>query len=43
MNAKSIKESDDPEFTRDFRVVLGRESVVKEHVSQDWKEWMHKE
>ena len=34
MNAKLIKESDDPESTRDFRVVLGRELVVRESMSE---------
>ena len=30
MNAKSIKELDDPESTKDFRVVFRRELLVKE-------------
>ena len=34
MNAESIKESDDPESTKDFRVVFGRELVVRESVSE---------
>ena len=34
MNAKLIKESDDPESTKDFRVVFRRELVVKESVSE---------
>ena len=34
MNAGSINELDDPESTKDFRVVLGRESVVRESVSE---------
>ena len=29
MNAESIKELDDPESTRDFRVIFGRELVVR--------------
>ena len=33
-NAESIKELDDPESTKDFRVVFGRESVVKESMSE---------
>ena len=34
MNAESIKESDDPESTRDFRVTFRRESVVRESISE---------
>ena len=33
-NAKSIKESDDPESTKDFSVVLRRELVVRESMSE---------
>ena len=33
-NAKLIKESDDPESTKDFRVVVRRESVIKESMSE---------
>ena len=33
-NAELIKESDDPESTKDFRVVFGIESVVKGSVSE---------
>ena len=33
-NAELIEESDNPESTKDFRVVFGRESVVKESVSE---------
>ena len=34
MNAESMKELDDPESTKEFRVVFGRESVVKGSVSE---------
>ena len=34
MNAESIKELDDPEFTKDFRVIPRRESVVRESMSK---------
>jgi len=34
MNAESIKELDDPESTRDFRVIFGRELVVRESMSE---------
>ena len=34
MNAESIKDLDDPESTRDFRVVFGRKSVVRESISE---------
>ena len=33
-NAELIKESDDPESTKDFRVVFWRELVVKESMSE---------
>src|SRR5882672_11842881 len=34
MNAESMKESEDPESTRDLRVIFGRVSDVKEIVSE---------
>src|SRR5882724_559568 len=34
MNTESMKESEDPESTRDFRTVFGRVSDVKESVSE---------
>ena len=34
MNAESMKESDDPESTKEFRIIFGRESVVKGNVSE---------
>ena len=34
MNAESMKESDDPKSTRDFRVIFGRELVVRESISE---------
>ena len=34
MNAESMKQSDDPESTRDFRLVSGSLSEVKESVSE---------
>ena len=33
-NAESMKELDDPESTKDFRVVPGRELVVRESISE---------
>ena len=34
MNAESMKESDDSESTKDFRVIFGRELLVKGSVSE---------
>src|SRR5882724_8600969 len=34
MNTESIKESEDPESTRDFKIISGRVSVVRERVSE---------
>ena len=33
-NAKLMKELDDPESTKEFRIVFGRESVVRGSVSE---------
>ena len=34
MNAESMKESDDPDSTKEFRAIFRRESVVKGSVSE---------
>ena len=36
MKPESIKESEDPESTRDLRIVSGIESEVSESISESW-------
>ena len=36
MKSESMKESEDPESTKDLRIVLGIESEVSESISESW-------